>query len=243
MATERISTNINIFVNYLQSTTAELLALSPGSLTQHNWERYNWLPAELAAWQDFLRRVLLLYPAYQANPKGNPPNTKKIHGIIAETRAYDKLNHLLDRIAAGSPTIITPDDFTLFNIKHNAPAAEGSMPTTKLMSTSLMVYFIAKGIGGAIIHFMARADKAAKRGHILKGYELCIMYLILNAGDQVPTTTDKLTQTETSTRASNNLPLDASNEGKRIAMCMYWKHKNKKHLDGPKSAIQVVVIG
>ncbi|MHB8402501.1 MAG: hypothetical protein ACYDCN_10865, partial [Bacteroidia bacterium] len=79
--------------------------------------------------------------------------------------------------------------------------------------------------------------------HILKGYELCIMYLILNAGDAVPTTTDKLTSIETSTRASNNLPLDASNEGKRIAMCMYWKHKNKKHLDGPKSAIQVVVIG
>src|ERR1035437_6622039 len=100
---ERISLSIVKFVASMQSTCSYLILNSPAPFTNLNWQRLNWLAPELAAWQAFLAQVLPLYTIYNANPRGNPANTKAIHAIIKAARAYDKTNHVLDRIAAGSP--------------------------------------------------------------------------------------------------------------------------------------------
>jgi hypothetical protein len=98
------------------------------------------------------------------------------------------------------------------------------------------------GIGGGIMHYIAKATASAKRGKILADHELGILYLILNEGDATPTTVDLLIKTATSTRANNKLPLGAATSRKRIAVSMYWKHKTHTSLDGPPSPIQVIVI-
>ncbi|MHB8259961.1 MAG: hypothetical protein ACYDCN_12175 [Bacteroidia bacterium] len=133
-------------------------------------------------------------------------------------------------------------DYTVFGIKRNAPKAAGSMPVERLVATLNIVTFMMLGIGGGIMHYLARANKASKRAHILKGYKLAILYLILNEGDAVPTDVTKLIKYTTSTRANNKLPVGAENSRKRIAVAMYWEHKTKKTLDGPPSPIQVIVI-
>src|ERR1035437_3037112 len=218
MSAERVPLEIVKFVAFMQTTVAYLLQSSPAPFTNLNWQRLNWLPAELAAWQAFVAQVLPLYTIYNANPRGNPTNTKAIHAIIKAARAYDKLNHMLDRIAAGSPTVTNMLDFITFNIKHNSPVVGSGMPTERHVATQNQVWIIAKGIGGAIIHYEARADKSSKRASKLKGYNLGIVYLILNATDLVPTTTDLLTKSEVSTKANHTLPLPESTVGKRIAM-------------------------
>ncbi|HEX7414972.1 MAG TPA: hypothetical protein VF411_13090 [Bacteroidia bacterium] len=226
----------------MQSTCAYLILNSPPPFINLNWQRLNWLAPELAAWQAFLAQITPLYTIYSANPKGNPTNTKAIHAIIKAARAYDKTNHLLDRIAAGSPTVTNMNDFIAFNIKHNSPVVGSGMLTERHVATQNIVWIIAKGIGGAKIHYEARADKSSKRAAKLKGYNVGIDYLILNQTDIVPTTPDLLTTASSSTKANNTLNLALNTIGKRVAMSLYWKHKTNPALDGPKSNIIVVII-
>lgn len=242
MANERVPQPIVKFFAFMQSTCAYLILNSPAPFTNLNWQRLNWLSAELAAWQAFLAQITPLYTIYSANPRGNPVNTKAIHVIIKNTRAYDKTNHVLDRIAAGSPTVTNINDFIMFNIKHNSPVVGSGVLTERHVATINQVWIIAKGVGGAVIHYEARADKSSKRAHLLAGYHLGIDYLILNATDAVPTTPDLLTTATTSTKANHTLHLALNTIGKRVAMSFYWKHKTNEALDGPKSSIIIVII-
>jgi hypothetical protein len=105
------------------------------------------------------------------------------------------------------------------------------------------VWFIMKALGAGIMKYEAKADQSSKRAGKLPGYNLGIVYLVLNAGDAVPATVDLLTQETSSSKAANTLNIGAGNSGKRIAVSMYWKHKTNPALDGPKSSIQVVLIG
>ncbi len=243
MATQaRIPRNIALFVAYMQRTVAYLLATSPAPLTGLNWNRLNWTSAELAAWQAFLAEVLPLYTIYNANPRGNPPNTAAIHVIIKAVHAYDKANHPLDRIAAGNPANMVNADYTTFNIKHNNPVLAGSLPTARRVATENIVYNNAVGIGGAVIHYQARVNKSSKRPHKEDGYNVGIVYLILNATDAVPTTPDLLTTSLVFSRANGTFQLPLNSIGKRVALSFYWKHKTNPALDGPKSTISIVVI-
>jgi len=242
MATQRVPLAIIKFFAFMQTSCAYLIAASPAPFTNLNWQRLNWLPAELAAWQAFLAQITPLYTIYSANPKGNPVNTKAIHVIIKNTRAYDKTNHVLDRIAAGSPTVTNINDFITFNIKHNSPVIGSGMLTERHAATQNQVWVIAKGIGGAKIHYEARADKSSHRAAKLKGYNVGIDYLILNQTDAIPATPDLLTVATSSTKANHTLDLALNTIGKRVALTFYWKHKTNPALDGPKSTIIVVII-
>ena len=239
---ERVQTNIIKFFALMQSSCSYLIAPSPAPFTNLNWQRLNWLPAELAAWQAFFAQINPLYIIYSANPRGNPVNTKAIHAIIRATRAYDKFNHVLDRIAAGSPTVTNINDFMTFNIKHNSPVVGSGAATEKHTPTENNVYNIAKGIGGAIIHYEVRADKSSKRAHLLKGYHIGIDYLILNQADGIPATPDLLTTAVSFSKANGHLKLALNTIGKRVALSYYWKHKTNPALDGPKSSIIIVII-
>ncbi|HEX7414513.1 MAG TPA: hypothetical protein VF411_10765 [Bacteroidia bacterium] len=239
---KRIPLNIIKFFALMQSSCSYLIAPSPPPFTNLNWQRLNWLPAELAAWQAFFAQLNPLYIIYSANPRGNPVNTKSIHAIIKAVRLYDKINHMLDRIAAGSPTVTNINDFIMFNIKHNSPVVGSGMLTERHVATINQVWIIAKGVGGAVIHYEARADKSSKRASKLKGYNLGIVYLILNATDVAPVTTNLLTTSTVSTKANHTLNLLEETVGKRVAMSFYWKHKTNAALDGPKSNIIVVII-
>ena len=242
MSVERIPRPIVKFFAFMQATVAYMLKNSPAPFTNLNWQRLNWLPAELTEWQDFLAAISPLYTIYSANTKGNPVNTKAIHVIIKSTRAYDKTNHVLDRIAAGSPTVTNINDFIAFSIKHNSPVVGSGMLTERHVATMNQVWVIAKGIGGGKIHYEARADKSSHRAAKLKGYNLGMDYLILNAAEAVPTTPDSLTTTTVSTKANNTLDLPLNAISKRVAMSFYWKHRTNPALDGPKSGIIIVII-
>ena len=242
MAQQRISLSIIKFFALMQSTCAYLISNSPLPFTNLNWQRLNWLPAELAAWQAFLAEITPLYTIYSANPRGNPVNTKAIHAIIKATRLYDKTNHVIDRIAAGSPTVTNMNDFIMFSIKHNSPVVGSGLPTERHVATTNQVWIIAKGVGGAVIHYEARADKSSKRAHVLKGFHLGVVYTVLNAADVVPATPDVLATATSSSKANNTLHLPENTMGKRVAMSFYWKHKTNEALDGPKSSIIIVII-
>jgi hypothetical protein len=239
MANERVPKSITAFIAYMQITVAYLLKASPAPFTNLNWQRLGWLSAELAAWQNFLAEVL----PYNVDKKHRTPSmTAAIKAIIDSARAYDKANHMIDRTAAASPTVTNIDDYTTFNIRHSNPALGGSLPTARRTATENIVWFILKAIGGGAMKYEARADKSSKRASKLKGYDLGIMYLILNTTDAIPTTVDLLTQLTSSSKAANILHLAANTAGKRIAISMYWKHKTNPALNGPPSAIQVVQI-
>ncbi len=239
MATERISRSIPKYITYMQTTNAYLLKPSPAPFTNLNWQRIGWLPAELAAWQGFLAAILPLNIDKQHR---SPTNTASAKAVVDNTRAYDKVNHLLDRISAASPTLTNLDDFTTFQIKHNLPVLGSGLPTEKRTATLNQVWSIVKGIGGGIVHFEVRADKSSKRAGKLLGFNVGMVYTILNETDAVPTTTDLLTTHTSSSKANNILPLPENAVGKRLAISFYWKHKTKPNLDGPKSSIQVVII-
>jgi hypothetical protein len=241
-ATERIPRNIELFMAFMRRTVAFLLANSPAPFTNLNWQRLNWTNQEVIDWQAFLTAANPLLTIYEASPKGNPANTRALHLIITKTHVYDKKNHPLDRVAAGNPLNMFDADYTAFNIKHNAPVLLGSLPTERKVATLNIVSFSMRGVGSGTMHYLARANKSSKHAHKLAGYNLGIIWLILNEGDVTPTTTDLLTQKETSTRADNVLHLAENLSRKRIAVSMFWQHKTNKHLDGPKSPIQVIVI-
>ena len=230
------------YYNYLKNAIAYLLAISPIIGFAKNWNRFNWTNAELTYWQNAFTQIDPMYTIYIANPKGNPTNTHDMHTIITNHHDYDKINHSIDRIAAGYPGSMISLDYTTFHIRHNDPHLGGSLPTEKLVSTLNFPTFSMVGIGGGTMHYIAKATSTAKRGKILAGHVLCMMYLILNEGDATPTTIDQLTKITTSTRANNKLPLGANLSRKRIAISMYWKHKTHSSLDGPPSPIQVIVI-
>lgn len=240
MATQRVPKSIPKFILYMQTTVAYLLKASPAPFTNLNWQRLGWLNAEVTAWQAFLNAVL----PYNVDKKHRTPTmTSAANVIITNTRAYDKTNHMIDRTAAQSPTVTNIDDYTTFNIKHSNPAQSGSMPTARHTATENIVWFILKALGGGIMKFEARADKSSKSASKLPGFDVGIVYLILNQTDAIPTTVDLLTQNTSSSKAANTLHLAANTSGKRIAISMYWKHKTNPNLDGPKSPIQVVLIG
>jgi hypothetical protein len=239
---ERVPQPIVKFFAFLQSTCAYLILSSPSPFTNLNWQRLNWLSAELAAWQAFLAQITPLYTIYSANPRGNPVNTKAIHAIIKAARAYDKTNHLLDRIAAGSPTVTNINDFITFGIKHNSPVIGSGALTERHVATINQVWSIVKGVGGGVVHYEVRADKSSHRAAKLKGYNVGIVYLILNATDPIPATTDLLTTNVVSSKANHTLNLPENTVGKRVAVSFYWKHKTNSGLDGPKSTITIVII-
>lgn len=240
METRRIPRNLNKFITYMKLTVAYLLKASPAPFTNLNWQRLNWLLDELTAWQDFLTAIL---PFDVDKKHRTPAMNAAAMDIINKTHQYDKDNHLLDRVASTSPKVSNIDDYTTFNIKHSNPAQGGSMPTQKHTATESIVWFIIKALGSGIMKFQARADKSSKRAHKLKGYDVGIDYSVLNPADAVPATVDLLTQHTSSTKAVNTLHLGAGASGKRLAVSMYWKHKTNPALDGPKSAIVVVLIG
>jgi hypothetical protein len=240
--TERMPREIIAYVAYLQTNVAYLLAPSAVTGFALNWNRFNWITAEMTYWQTALSNVTPFYNIYIANPKGNPVNTGKIHVIITNHHAEDKLNHSLDRIASGHPSIMVDEDYVSFHIKHNDPTLHGSLPTERTVSTILYPMFSMVGIGGGTMHYIAKSIAGSKRGKILEDHELAITYLILNETDPTPTTVDLLTQHTTSTKADNKLLLGAATSRKRIAVSMYWKHRTHTSLDGPPSPIQVIVI-
>ena len=242
MSDSRVPTAIELWIAFMRRTVAYLLGNSPAPFTNLNSVRLNWMTQEVTDWQAFLTQANPLITIYEANPKGNPPNTEAIHVIIRASHAYNKKNHMLDRTAAGNPLNMVAADYTIFNIVHNAPAAEGSLPTERKVATLNVPSFSMVGVGSAIMHYMARANKSSKRPHMLKDHKLMIIWLILNEGDATPTTTDLLTQHASSTKANNTLHLAENLSRKRIAVSMYWQHKTNDALVGPKSPIQVVVI-
>ena len=240
MATERVPKSVPKFILYMQVTVAYLVKASPTPFTNLNWQRLGWLSDEVIAWQGFLSAIL----PYQVDRKHRNFTMNAAAKVIVESaRRYDKDNHLVDRTAAASPTLTNIDDYTTFNIKHNNPAQGGSLPTQKHTATENIVWFILKALGAGTMKYEARADKSSNRASKLPGYNVGIVYLLVNPGDAVPTTVDLLTQSTSSSKAASILQTGAGNAGKRIAISMYWKHKTKPALDGPKSSIQVVQIG
>ena len=240
MSTLRVPRSLSRFITYMQVTVAYLLKASPAPFTDLNWQRLGWLDTELAAWQGFLTAIL----PYTLDKKHRTPTmTAAANVIINNARTYDKNNHMIDRTAAASPTVTNIDDYTTFNIKHSNPAQEGSLPTQRHTATESLVWFILKALGGGVMKYEARADKSSKRASKLSGYDLGIVYLILNPTDVIPATVDLLTQSTKSSKAANTLTLGESSTGKRIAISMYWQHKTNPNLNGPKSSIQVVLIG
>jgi hypothetical protein len=235
----RISRSIPKYITYMQNTNAYLLKPSPAPFTNLNWQRIGWLSTELTSWQGFLADIL---PFNVDKQHRTPTITLAANQVIDNTRDYDKVNHVLDRISAASPTQTNLDDFTTFGIKHNIPVSGSGLPTARRTATTNLVWSIVKGVGGGVIHFEVRADKSSKRACKLKGFDVGIVYLILNATDVVPTTTDLLTVNISSSKANHTFQLPENTVGKRIAISFYWKHKTNPALNGPKSTIQVVIV-
>ncbi|HEX7414729.1 MAG TPA: hypothetical protein VF411_11865 [Bacteroidia bacterium] len=240
--TARIPHAIIAYYNFIKAAAAYLMAPSPISGFAANWNRLGLIAAENTYWQNQFTLIDPKYTIYAANPKGNPANTHAMHVIIDDHHAKDKINHTEDRIAAGNPVNMVDQDYVIFHIKHNAPILGGSLPTERKRPTLLFPQFTMIGVGEGFMHFVARAITASKRGALLKGYKLGIVYLILKAGEAVPTNTDQLTQHIMSSRANSLLKLGAANGTLRVAVAMFWEHPTNEALNGPKSAIQVLTI-
>ena len=126
MSEQRIPKSIPAFMLYMQTTLAYLLTASPSPFTNINWQRLGWLKPELDAWQGFLTDIV----PYCVDRKHHTPTmTATANAIVNNACAYDKNNHMIDRMAAASHTVTNIDDYTTFNIKHNNPAQGGNLPT------------------------------------------------------------------------------------------------------------------
>ena len=137
----RISRSIDGFNTDITTTYNYLIKGCPPPIGYLNWQRLGWSADEMAQWQDFKQRWDPFYKLY-LNKKGT--RTTQIKDdmllIIKETRAYDHLRNLYNRISVNPNATVT--DFELFHILLNTSLALTSHryaadPGTKSVGISL----------------------------------------------------------------------------------------------------------
>ena len=140
---QRISSSKTLFFGYMADTDRYVLqsTTNPSTgVTTLNWVRVGWLAAEKDQWHTYAVEAAG-YAITWANKKNRHGDFLiDVNKLINAVHTYDHDNHLLDRIAAQSPTLALTADFTTFNITHNLEPHSG-MATTRKIPTEITVYF------------------------------------------------------------------------------------------------------
>jgi hypothetical protein len=237
MAKGRISTSKPLFFTYMANTNTYLLAGTP-----LNWQRMNWLSPEQVQWQAYATSAAG-YAIQWANKANRTENLRiDIEKLITAVHQYDHDNHLLDRIAAQSPTLAVTADFTTFNIAHNLPVVHGGLPTARKVPTEITVYFSIENGGTGQIICHCKPTATGKRSHLLKGYNVEIFYEILAQNAASPNAS-QLVDHEVFTKSHFVLNLGAQYSGQKLFIAMRWRHKTNPALNGGLDAIQSITIG
>ena len=238
--TRRIPTSKPLFFSYMAATNTYLLAGPP------NWQRLNWLATEQAQWQNYATQANT-YQTQWATPANRTQNlTLQIDSLITQVHTYDQQNHLLDRIAAQSPTTAQTPDYTTFNILHNLPATSGtgtgSNSTLRTIATENTVYFSVTNGGAAQIICHCKPNQSSQRAHLLAGYNIEVFYEIQAQDAPAPNIT-QLVNHEVFTKAHFSLNLSGTLSGQKLCIAMRWRHKTNPALNGSLGAIQTITIG
>lgn len=234
----RIATSKPLFFSYMASTDAYLLAGTPTP----NWKRINWLPAEQTQWHNYATQAASFATqwATKANRTGNL--TIDVDNLISLVHIYDHQNHILDRIAAQSPTTALTADFTTFNITHNIPAPNTNIATLRHVATENTVYFSITNGGAGQIICHCKPNESSKRSHLLSGFHVEVFYEIQAQNAASPNTT-QLVNHEVFTKSHFSLNLGGAYSGQKLFIAMRWRHKTNPALNGTLGAIQSITVG
>ena len=238
----RIPQSKPLFFSYMASTNAYLLA----GTGPPNWQRLNWLVAEQAQWQTYATQAAVFITQW-ATPANRTANLIiQIDSLITQVHIYDQQNHLLDRIAAQSPSTAQVPDFTTFNILHNLPPTSGTgtgnNSTLRTVATENTVYFSVTNGGAGQLICHCKPNESSNRSHLLTGYFVEAFYEILAQNAPAPTTA-QLSNHELFTKSHFALNLGGSNSGQKLYIALRWRHKSNPALNGSLAAIQSITIG
>ena len=140
--TPRISRSITGFNADIITTNDYLLKIIPPS-TVATWQRLGLISAEQAQWLLFLTSWQPLFIKY-CDKKGQRTTavTTDMRKIIKDCIAYERKQHLYDRIAISSNAIIS--DFEIFRVKRGTPLADTTITRAAAPGTKEEVIVIKK---------------------------------------------------------------------------------------------------
>ena len=234
----RIPHSKPLFFTYMANTDAYLLAGTPTP----NWQRVNWLSTEQAQWHTYAGQAAGFATQY-ANKATRTENLRiDIDNLISHVHKYDHDNHILDRIAAQSPTTAKTADYTTFNIAHNLPDPINiNTLANKQAPAQNTVYFSVENAGTGQISCHCKPTESGSRSHLLAGYNVEIFYEILAQNAPSPNAS-QLTEHEVYTKSHFILNLGAEHSGQKLFIAMRWRHKTNPALNGGLDAIQSITI-
>jgi hypothetical protein len=236
MSTSRIPHSKLLFFAYMADTDAYLLV---GTIP--NWQRMNWLTAEQAQWHTYATQAAAFAILWANKSNRTEPLKINIDNLISLVHKFDHENHLLDRIAAQSPTLALIEDFITFNIAHNMPVPNSGNATQRQVATENIVYFsVINGAAGQLICH-CKPNESSKRNHLLKGYNVEIFYEILPQNAPNPNI-DQLTEHEVFSKSYFTLNLGGTYSGQKLFIGMRWRHKTNPALNGSIGVVQSITI-
>lgn len=233
MGTPRIPRTINGFNTFIIGTNTYFLAGTPTNAT-----RLGILPAEMTQWTLFATQWTPLFVKY-SDKKGSRTTviTEQLHLIINQCKAFDKLNHILDRIAA-SPTV-TILDMETFNIKKGV--LQSDTRTVRRTASSELVMAGLKCIGGGSISIKCHSTHDSGRPSVPAGSN-CVQYAYQIGGETPISADSDSLKLGLSTQASFTLITGASSTAKTLYIFFRWHNTKHPELSGPWSSMQSTLI-
>ena len=239
----RIPISIIPYVAFMNSTLAYLQANSPAPFTNLNWQRLNWLNNEVDDWESFANHAATLYEQYINKATCPPFVITELNTLIYDTLKYDSDNHLFDRIASTAPSLSFTADFTMFHIKRNSPFEKSKKPNKRHTAIEETVTFSAQMIGSGMLKFFCNHQHNANSCAKPDGFDIEVIYKILEPGEAIPDNTTLLDKHDIFTTAIFTKHFGESNSAKRVCVAMRWFHKTDSPINGPFGPMKTLVIG
>ncbi|MBP1639294.1 MAG: hypothetical protein H6Q17_877 [Bacteroidetes bacterium] len=228
----RIPRTINEFDIYLANTAAYMQQSTPP-----NGIRLGLSDAEIARWEAYRVEWSPLYRLYADKKNGRTTAVRdQLLALIDSVVAYDRTNHLLDRIASSTAAVIA--DYEIFNIKSGSLKKSGrSVPTASIVE-QIAVRLLP--LGGGMVTVKCYTITGGRAAIYEGGDSVQYLYCV---GTEPPVSAeaDGL-KSGLSTRGILSLDLGSASCGKKLYIYLRWYNTRHPRLAGPWCPLQSTLI-
>jgi len=228
----RIPRTINEFDVYLTNTAAYIQQSTP-----QNGKRLGLSDAEMARWEAYRKEWAPVYNLYADKKSGRTTAVRdQLRVLIDSVVAFDRTNHLLDRIASSTAAVIA--DYEVFNLKSGSLKKRNHTVPTASIVEPVAVRLIP--VGGGRVTVKCYTTIGRRAGIYSGGNSVQYCYCV---GSEPPTSAEaEGLKSSLSTRGILSVDLGAASCGKHLYIYLRWYNMHHPHLAGPWSALQSTLI-
>ena len=229
----RIPRNFELFNGYISTTGAYLEAGSPTT----NASRLGITEQEVIKWKSFGMAWDPFYGMYMDKKSSRTTSIKdQLMEIIRQTVAFDKTNHILDRISVSLNVTIV--DMETFNIKKGVlRKSTRTIPQTPI---SEPITVTIQPIGGGSVSIKCYSS-TGQRASIFKNAD-SVQYLYLVETTPPASAEDAGLSTGISSKAIFMLSLGPASSTKFLYIFFHWYNVKHPDLSSPWSPLQTTLI-